>query len=214
MIEEYGAQLYVMDTRQLFGQACYVRNYEKLSFARRQKVDSYRFMKDKRLCLGAGMLLDRGLANYGLKEKTAVVTYGEYGKPYLSEYPWIYFNLSHSEEMVLAVFAPIEIGCDVELVHQADLALAERFFCAGEFEYVAGKPEGEERNRAFYRIWTLKESFVKAVGLGMSLPFNDFEIQVGQEGKIKVRQSVDSAVYLFQEYTFGDYCGAVCFRQI
>lgn len=212
VLQASGAKLYVMNVRSLRDEACFRRNYERISSKRREQVDSYRFRKDQRLCLGAGMLLGRGLREYGLEEMETAIAYGEHGKPYLPEYPWIHFNLSHSEEMVLAVFAHTEAGCDVEMIQQADMDLARRFFCPGEFEYVAGQQGGQRQTEAFYRLWTLKESFTKAVGHGLLLPLNAFEIQIGAEGEISVKQNIDDKEYCFQEYRFGEYCGAACVR--
>ncbi|WP_251498111.1 4'-phosphopantetheinyl transferase family protein [Otoolea muris] len=211
IIEEHAASLYLMDVGELEDEACFWRNYSSVSPARRAKIDSFRFMKDKRLSLGAGMLLARGLSDHGLAG--AALVCGENGKPYLADAPQLYFNLSHSEQMVLAVFADVEAGCDVERIRGADLALARRFFCHGEYEYVAGQAGEKERNEAFYRIWTLKESFAKATGLGLSLDLDAYEIQIGPEGTAGVCQSVDDAQYRFREYVFGQYRAAVCFRR-
>ena len=66
IIEEHAASLYLMDVGELEDEACFWRNYSSVSPARRAKIDSFRFMKDKRLSLGAGMLLARGLSDHGL----------------------------------------------------------------------------------------------------------------------------------------------------
>ena len=138
--------------------------------------------------------------------------------------------------MALAVFAEVETGCDIEEIQEADMALAEKFFSPGEYAYLAAQPKGRERDRAFCRIWTLKESFLKAVGAGLFLPLDSFEIQIGPEGKITVRQEGGTearrnsgeesrkgsgtepgrnekrAVYEFTELQFEEYTAAICFR--
>lgn len=93
IIEEHAASLYLMDVGELEDEACFWRNYSSVSPARRAKIDSFRFMKDKRLSLGAGMLLARGLSDHGLAG--AALVCGENGKPYLADAPQLYFNLSH-----------------------------------------------------------------------------------------------------------------------
>lgn len=211
-IGPFGARIYWMETRRLKDDAYFQKNYEMLSPARQKKIDAYRFRKDKNLSLAAGMLFAQGLSRYGVKEADAAVGYGGNGKPYLTGLPYIHFNLSHSEGMALAVFAEVEAGCDVEWVQHADLALANKFFCPGEYSYVAGQAGGREKDQAFYRIWTLKESFLKATGLGLSLPLDEFEVQVGIDGAVAVRQQVDGSAYQFWEYQFGAYQAAVCLR--
>lgn len=210
-IEEFGATLYIMDTKELEDKACFAKTYDRLSTARRAKVDEQHFMEDKRRSLGAGMLLERGLSDYGLKGEETDIACGAYGKPYLKNRPDIHFNLSHAGDRAAAVFAASAAGCDIEREKTADMAVARRFFCQTEYEYVCRQGPSEQ-NRAFYRLWTLKESFVKTVGLGLSLPFNAFEIQFSG-GEAAVRQHVDMASYFFREYVLDEgYLLALCFR--
>ncbi|MCI9136112.1 MAG: 4'-phosphopantetheinyl transferase superfamily protein [Lachnospiraceae bacterium] len=213
VIEKYGAKLYLMHTKELKDESHFDEHYKSLSIARRKKVDSYMRLEDKRLSLAAGILMKKGLENYGLQEREAVVAYGENGKPYLPEHPSIHFNLSHSGEMVLAVFAEVEAGCDIEKMQDADMELAKRFFSSGEYQYIAGQPEGKKRREAFYRLWTLKESFTKAAGTGFSLPLNSFEIRIMPDGRADVFHDLDVADYQFKEIRLEEYYAAVCFRR-
>lgn len=211
-IEEYGASLYWMDTRGLEDKACFAEYYQVMSQQRRRKIDSYLLMQDKRLSLGAGMLMDYGLSFYGLHEQDETVAFGQNGKPFLPGHPRIHFNLSHSKDLAIAVFAGVEAGCDIEKVQEADLALAEKFFTPGEYKYIAGQPGREQRREAFYRLWTLKESFVKAVGEGMMIPLHLYEVSILPDGDIQIMQDVDQASYGFREFKIAEYCAAVCFR--
>ncbi len=211
-IEEFGARLYWMDTGALKDDDCFWRYYHMLSGERRRKADAYLFKKEKRLSVGAGILLNQGLAAYGLCERETMTAFGKNGKPYLREYPNIHFNLAHSEDMAIAVFAGVETGCDIELVQTGDLELADRFFSPGEAAYIRAQHGKRQRDEAFYRLWTLKESFVKAVGDGLMLPFDAFEIRIRSDKEIKVYQNADRAKYSFREYRLGEYRAAVCFR--
>ena len=60
-IDEYRAKLYYMDIKEIEEEICFHRNYERLSAERKAKVDSYYFIRDRKLSLGAGVLLDKGL---------------------------------------------------------------------------------------------------------------------------------------------------------
>jgi 4'-phosphopantetheinyl transferase len=84
----------------------------------------------------------------------------------------LFFSLSHTKEMICcAISRHKEIGCDVELLkprkYEGDLA--ERVFSQTEQELYKACPE-YERSEFFYRSWTLKEAFIKAVGQGLRVP--------------------------------------------
>ena len=76
----------------------------RLSAARQNKIEKLRYAADKRLSLGAGLLLDYGLDQFGLKERDETFAAIENGKPCLKNHPEIQFNLSHSGSMVMAAF--------------------------------------------------------------------------------------------------------------
>lgn len=203
-------KIYAMDTEELSDEAFFKKCYEELSNYRREKIDKFRLLEDKKRAMGAGLLLDKGLREYGLKEAGVRIAQGENGKPYLPDYPDIHFNLTHSGNMVLAVFAGTETGCDIEKIKPANLKLAKRFFSPNEYAYLSDL-KGEKQERAFCRIWTLKESFLKVTGMGIRLPLNSFEFDISRENQgILVRQSYDENPYEFQEYDFGMYHAAVC----
>ncbi len=203
-------QVYKLNTKMLEDSENFCNFYEKLSAKRRQKIDGYRMEKDKLLSLGAGILIDKGLETFGLREANVRIAEGTYGKPYFPDYPDIHFNVSHSEKMVIAVFADVEVGCDIEYVDSVDLNLAERFFCKPEYEFIMGHLE-QEKKEAFYRIWTIKESFMKAVGSGMILPLDKFCIKIG--GNIQVEQHYNNEEYGIEDWKEGEYHAALCWNR-
>jgi len=86
------------------------------------------------------------------------------------------FNIAHTEGMV--VFASCEIGqigVDVErLTRSTNIDIAHRYFAKPEVDFVISHREDEERRLAFLKVWTLKESFIKAIGMGLAIPLADF----------------------------------------
>lgn len=206
-------KLYWMDTMGLTDAAAYDAAYQVLPRWRRDRADFYLKASDKRLSVGAGLLLQRGLAECGASGSDAAIALGPYGKPYLPNRPEISFNLSHAGSLSVAVFADTDVGCDVERIEQADMALAKKFFCAGEYECLMRLPEGEIRDTAFYRFWTLKESFAKATGFGLGkLPLDAFEITLSSDGAANIRQQVDEASYNFWGRCCDGMCIGVCVR--
>lgn len=103
-----------------------------------------------------------------------------YGKPCLAQYPDRPFNVSHSGDWVALISGGTdELGVDVEKISPIDLQIAERFFSPQENTYLAAQPVDQQLN-TFYRLWTLKESYIKAIGTGLSLPLDSFAILPSQ----------------------------------
>jgi 4'-phosphopantetheinyl transferase len=96
------------------------------------------------------------------------------GKPRVSPLPGPHFNLSHSEGLVAcAVSNELELGIDVEPVDgKAPLEVARIHFAPAEQSWIAALPRSEQA-LAFWRVWTLKEAFIKATGRGLGQPLQD-----------------------------------------
>jgi 4'-phosphopantetheinyl transferase len=107
-----------------------------------------------------------------------------FGRPLLRAAPPLsplFFSVSHTEGRALvAVSRERCVGVDVERLRD-DLdhdKIAVRFFSARERSLLA-RLAGEERRRAFYRCWTRKEAYVKALGKGLTIPLDRFHVSVG-----------------------------------
>ena len=153
------------------------RAYHLAPKDRREKIDFYRFEKDKKLSAGAFLLLrkllkEQNIANFEMKN-------GKYDKPYLTNCKNIYFNLSHSGKMVLCAISDREIGADIEYNDpEIDLNIAENFFFNREYESIMNS---ENPSDEFFKYWVLKESYMKYTGLGMNLKLDAFEIFIEDE---------------------------------
>ena len=199
----YTADVSVLENKDLF--LCL---YYSVSPDRRTKTDRMVFEKDKRLSLGAGVLLEAALSAEGVTDFTFTTEYNK--KPCLANTDDIRFNISHSGTKVMCSVSDKDIGCDVEQITDIDMEIAKRFFFAEEYKALMNCENRKERNDLFFRYWTLKESFMKVTGLGFRLNLDDFCILLN-EGDISVRQSVDIRKYFFREYSLDDgYKYAVC----
>jgi 4'-phosphopantetheinyl transferase len=119
------------------------------------------------------------LAHYlGHPPNEIQLIYRPKGKPILRDSSQIDFNASHSGQMALYAFTVgCELGIDVEQLRKLDDAesIAARFFSTAEAsELLSLTPE--QRGPAFFRCWTRKEAYVKAVGGGLAIPLNLFQV--------------------------------------
>lgn len=110
-----------------------------------------------------------------------VFSTGERGKPLLTV-PEIVdppqFNLSHSGNTVVFVVGSVDLGVDVEGLREVSNAarLARRFFSPSE-QLMINTLDGATRDHAFLRIWTQKEAYLKATGLGVGMPLCEVETE-------------------------------------
>lgn len=97
----------------------------------------------------------------------------------------IRFNLAHSGDVVLVALSRLhEVGVDVEFIrHMSDVKqLISRNFSLQEKRYLDTFP-ADQLERAFFVHWTLKEAFIKGIGLGLSYPLEDFSIEPVRPGR-------------------------------
>jgi 4'-phosphopantetheinyl transferase len=111
-------------------------------------------------------------------------SYGSHGKPFLAQGE-IQFNVSHSHNMGMIAVSAVEVGCDIERIDPkfADEQIPERFFSPSEVAALRALPVGEQRD-AFFRIWTRKEAFIKACGLGVSMGLDTFDVTLAPDPKL------------------------------
>ena len=114
----------------------------------------------------------------GMPAAALVLKAGRHGKPYLSNGPS--FNLSHSgSRIVIGLMQRGKIGVDVEVIKpiEDDDRLALRWFSEEEVEALSSL-RGEQWLICFFRIWTRKEAFVKALGGGLSIALDSFSVSL------------------------------------
>ncbi len=129
--------------------------------------------------------------------------YGAKGKPFLLNDKNLQFNVSHSKDIVICAVAQNEIGVDIEYTKRASknyLEIAKRFFSQSEYNSV--KNDGKD---AFFKIWTLKEAYVKAIGTGITIPLKDFSVPL--KGNLS---KINNKNWFFENFNYGDYCISLC----
>ena len=201
-------KVYIADAAVLADAERFCFYYEQMPPYRKKKIDAVKQEKSKRLSLGAGILLNTALRAAGVDGRTADMAMTDAGKPFIKNRPDLGFNLSQSGDRVMCAVAGASVGCDVERIGRGGEAIAQRYFTAAEYAAIRAAADPQ---KMFCRLWTLKESYVKAVGAGLGMPLNSFNIVIGADGSAAADFGADAARYRFYEWSFDDgYCYACC----
>jgi 4'-phosphopantetheinyl transferase len=146
----------------------------------RERAARFHFDRDRRRFVVAHAALRKILASYCQIQPVEVeFAHGDHGKPkFTDNWSTISFNLSHSGDLALLVVArDVPVGIDVEH-HRAGIefeCLSRAFFAPSEQAALMAVPP-DRRLSAFYRCWTSKEAVLKALGVGLALPLDEFAV--------------------------------------
>lgn len=183
--------------------------YEKLCSAlpaeRRGKAEAHLSRSGKLLSAAAGYLLRRALKERGLNAEAVKITYGEHGKPYIAGGAF-YFNLSHSGDIAVCAVSDCEVGVDVQKIKPVARKLMARVCTPDELNFIDNAEEGKDA--AFCRLWTVKESFIKQLGAGLSLSLSGIEVEMG--GSVRIKKDGAYRDVCFKEYPLEGYRVTVC----
>ena len=183
-----------------------------LSAGERLRADRFHFAEDCRDYTLAHDLLRRCLSTYRPVEPDAWDFQTDAaGKPSLRSDPTLSFNLSHTRPLVAcAIAAGTPVGIDVErttrLVDAGELA--ERYFSPFEVASLARCAESAVRPR-FLELWTLKEAFVKAVGVGLTMSLDSMSFALDDDHGIVFQPPPG---YTASEWHFALFEPAACAR--
>jgi 4'-phosphopantetheinyl transferase len=185
--------------------------WQILSKDERERAERFHFVRDRDRYIRARGKLRCLVAEYLAQAPADVVFgYGPQGKPEVQGD--LQFNLAHSEDFALYAFtAGRRVGVDIERLRAMDdaEALATRFFSAEECRDLMSVPQAQ-RNAVFFACWTRKESFVKAVGAGLTLPLKSFRVAVLPDAEVKFLANQHAGKWtLFDVHPAMGYRGAV-----
>ena len=154
-----------------------------LSPDEKERARKYRFEKDYKLYM-AGKIMARTILGkyFNIRPDEVQFRVDEYSRPHLM-YPGkkdFDLNISHSGEYVIAGISDRPIGVDIERIKPVGLDIAGVCFHDREIKYLFSDRKKIYEN--FFRLWTLKEAFIKAVGQGLSYPLKDFYFSMDNKG--------------------------------
>lgn len=132
-------------------------------------------------------ILGRSLLNFGLMKeygRTWEVEQETGSKPCLKGAEDVEFNISHTRGLVVCAVADRALGVDTERIRPFKEGLMRRVCSESERGFVLEGRSEAARQERFFRLWTLKESFVKAIGRGLAFPLGDITFSL-EEGAVK-----------------------------
>lgn len=197
-------------------------DYGILSAEERERMSRFVVDQDKHSYLIAHALARRALSSAAPAVPPAAWVFkrGGSGRPEIA-YPEtvtrLRFNISHTRgHAACVVTREIDCGVDVERLDRAINVeeLSPRVLTPAEIKTVVRQPK---RGQAFcfLRLWTLKEAYVKARGLGVALSFNSFAMKLGRQIRLCADSNIesDSAAWQFASWTTSTHLVAVAVRR-
>ena len=151
---------------------CYERSLfqdfvDSLPFHRQKKIKMFRHNADALRCILGEKLIRYAIKKeLGLNHNEIVIDTNIYGKPFLVNDGGFHFNISHSGKWVVCATGNQPVGIDVEMIVDIDIKIIENILTQQECDYLN---KHENKLLCLYELWTLKESFLKMLGKGLSI---------------------------------------------
>jgi 4'-phosphopantetheinyl transferase len=168
--------------------------YQYMNDKERAQQKRFHFQKHKHQYLVTRALVRSVLSLYddAISPENWEFKKNAYGKPYINNSSVrlpLYFNISHTENLiVLAVTLDCDLGIDVEYLPRISRidGIVESFFSPSEILSFKALSE-EKQQQHFFDLWTLKEAYIKACGMGLSIPLDEFSYDFSDAGKINIK---------------------------
>ncbi len=177
------------------------------------KQKRFHFEKHRHQCLVTRATVRTVLSRYeDVAPADWVFEKNKYGRPHIAPFHRVSlkFNLSHTDGLIVcAVVRDREMGVDVEDIKRGGdlIDVADRFFSPGEVHDLHQLPVSRHMDR-FFDYWTLKESYIKARGMGLSIPLEQFSFHIGDGPEIRISidpgQNDPPARWQFRQWSIGE----------
>jgi 4'-phosphopantetheinyl transferase len=197
-----------------------------LNPAERAQQERFYFRRDRLRYLVTRALVRTVLSRYvPLDEAAWVFATNAHGRPHIANVDAtahdLRFNISHTQSLVvLAVARGREVGVDVENTHahNVDFGIADHFFAPAEVAALSNVPP-DERQFRFFEYWTFKEAYIKARGMGLSIPLDKFSFDYPSDRhvclSIEAELADDPERWQFWQFQLSaEYLVAVCAERI
>lgn len=172
--------------------------YQKISNKNQNSIEQVPHMHHAAWCLLKKSLKLGQTIGFVPNSLNRTILKNNYGKPYFKYHPNLYFNLSHTIGCVACIVSETEVGIDIEKIRPYQKKIVCKVCTPLEQEWIN---QSDNPNEAFFRLWTLKESIVKANGTGINQSLKHFEFLLSDKEEfpnIKVKLE-DNLKYHFNQ---------------
>ncbi|WP_250414124.1 4'-phosphopantetheinyl transferase family protein, partial [Staphylococcus aureus] len=182
-----------------------------ISYSKRAIIERYIHKNDQLKSLLSDLLIRYIIVNkFQLKNNDLIFYKNTFGKPFLQNIPNFHYNISHSGNWIVCAIHSQQIGIDIEKIKHFDYGIILPSFSDYEKSYFTNISKCDA-DRMFFYIWTLKESYVKALGQGLYIPLNSFTIKnIASNIDISVHTNYYDTNFYFKKYYHNDYIISVC----
>jgi len=179
---------------------------------RRDFLNLCKSEKYKKQSLAAEMLAKKAISElYGIEPEGITILKNKNGKPFLDcsqnrLLEDVHFNISHSGDMAACVVSKGQTGIDIEKIRSVNMKTTKKFCTQAEKEYITDAEDENEKNIRFLKIWTLKESYLKAIGTGIAGELKEIEFYIEESVKSSNDKYEFKLVDSIDEYIIAASC--------
>lgn len=168
-----GRNLYILPLSNKFSISIFNNLISYVSKEKATQIKKLYNNMDKKLSLYAQVAVKLIIQKeFGIDINQISIVNDDLGKPYIEGHENIFFNISHTHNVIAIAFSDNRVGVDIEKETENSTGIAKRFFTEKENEYITNV--SVDPMKAFLEIWTKKEAFIKYLGLGLRKPLDDF----------------------------------------
>ncbi|PGD12321.1 4'-phosphopantetheinyl transferase family protein [Bacillus toyonensis] len=203
--------IYAIKIPKFYDESTYNSLLNLVSVEKKKKIEGFKKKEDSyRTLLGDVLVRSIICKRYKIYNQNIKYDYNKYGKPTWKGDIEFFFNISHSGNWIVCIVDNAPVGIDIEQIRPIKLKDISKVFSEKEIEDLNLKTLADKYNY-FYDLWTLKESYIKAIGTGFGTPFNSFTIRKIEGEDITLIHDNIKNTYGFKQYNIDpNYKLSVC----
>lgn len=176
---------------------------------KRERLLKFVFWQDMHRSLFADLLVRKIIIDtFNLANEEIYFSINEFGKPSCEFLHDFHFNVSHSGDWIVCAIDKDPVGIDIEKISTIDIDVSKNFFSESEHNNILLSNDPFD---CFFALWSLKESYIKFIGKGLSHPLNSFSMKLlNNKICIESYNQVLENIYFKQYFIDEGYKMAVC----